>query len=196
MRIKRIQQLRSSRRQIACEKCEKWRSFARSSVERHANIKINESQVFSMRNAFFVASRGQFISRVHVQLNINSLQNFGFSEHARKLPKALTRVITEIDVPIGKTARSQYVDFHTSCESPHKNRASHQKFQKFHRFSTSFPGSSLYLQRKDPGCGWSRDLGDKPKPQGGLLLDKILSTVQHILSRGGINVERDFHNGA
>ena len=121
MRIKRIQQLRSSRRQIACEKCEKWRSFARSSVERHANIKINESQVFSMRNTFFVASRGQFISRVHVQLNINSLQNFGFSEHARKLPKALTRVITEIDVPIGKTARSQYVDFHTSCESPHKN---------------------------------------------------------------------------
>ena len=62
--------------------------------------------------------------------------------------------------------------------------------------TTSFPGSSLYLQRKDPGCGWSRDLGDKPKPQGGLLLDKILSTVQHILSRGGINVERDFHNGA
>ena len=96
-------------------------TFARSSVERHANIKINESQVFSMRDAFFVASRGQFISRVHVQLNINSLQNFGFSEHPRKLPKALTRVITEIDVPIGKTARSQYVDFHTSCESPHKN---------------------------------------------------------------------------
>ena len=30
------------------------------------------------------------------------------------------------------------------------------------------------------------------KPQGGLLLDKILSIVQHILSRGGINVERDF----
>ena len=58
--------------------------------------------------------------------------------------------------------------------------------------TTSFPGSSLYLQRKDPGCGWSRDLGDKPKPQGGLLLDKILSTVQHILCRGGINVERDF----
>ena len=58
--------------------------------------------------------------------------------------------------------------------------------------STSFPGSSLYLWTKDPGCGWSRDLGDKPKPQGGLLLDKILSTVQHILSRGGINVERDF----
>ena len=75
-----------------------------------------------MRDAFFVASRGQFISRVHVQLNINSLQNFGFSEHPRKLPKALTRVITEIDVPIGKTARSQYVDFHTSCESPDKNR--------------------------------------------------------------------------
>ena len=75
-----------------------------------------------MRDAFFVASRGQFISRVHVQLNINSLQNFGFSEHPRKLPKALTRVITEIDVPIGKTARSQYVDFHTSCESPHKKR--------------------------------------------------------------------------
>ena len=176
-------------------------TFALSSVERHANIKINESQVFSMRDAFFVASRGQFISRVHVQLNIrefklhvltangkrqkvadaayffaiklmnksirkmennllthtkhetthfdvlsnnrqtvkvsflpfagkinvklnlsiNSLQNFGFSEHPRKLPKALTRVITEIDVPIGKTARSQYVDFHTSCESPHKN---------------------------------------------------------------------------
>ena len=97
-------------------------TFARSSVERHANIKVNESQVFSMRDAFFVASRGQFISRpVHVQLNINSLQNFGFSEHPRKLPKAPTRVITEIDVPIGKTARSQYVDFHTSCESPHKN---------------------------------------------------------------------------
>ena len=50
--------------------------------------------------------------------------------------------------------------------------------------ATSFPGSSLYLQRKDPGCGWSRDLGDKPKPQGGLLLDKILSTVQHILYLG------------
>ena len=98
-------------------------TFARSSVERHANIKINESQVFSMRDAFFVASRGQFISRVHVQLNVNSLQNFGFSEHPRKLPKALTRVITEIDVPIGKTARSQYVDFHTSCESPHKNES-------------------------------------------------------------------------
>ena len=96
-------------------------TFARSSVKRHANIKINESQVFNMRDAFIVASRGQFISRVHVQLNINSLQNFGFSEHPRKLPKALTRVITEIDVPIGKTARSQYVDFHTSCESPHKN---------------------------------------------------------------------------
>ena len=64
------------------------------------------------------------------------------------------------------------------------------------RATTSFPGSSLYLQRKDPGC-WSRDLGDKPKPQGGLLLNKILSTVQHILSRGGINVERDFpQNGA
>ena len=123
---------------IVCESSEysnwgpvehKWRAksvknsvtFARSSVERHANIKINESQVFSMRDAFIVASRGQFISRVHVQLNINSLQNFGFSEHPRKLPKALTRVITEIDVPIGKTARSQYVDFHTSCESPHKN---------------------------------------------------------------------------
>ena len=74
-----------------------------------------------MRDAFFVASRGQFISRVHVQLNINSLQNLGFSEHPRKLPKALTRVITEIDVPIGKTARSQYVDFHTSCGSPHKH---------------------------------------------------------------------------
>ena len=29
-------------------------TFARSSVERHANIKINESQVFSMRDAFFV----------------------------------------------------------------------------------------------------------------------------------------------
>ena len=115
MRIKQIQQLRSSRTQIAREKC------ARISVERHGNIKINESQVLSMRDAFFVASRGQFISRVHVQLNINSLQNFGFSEHPRKLPKALTRVITEIDVPIGKTARSQYVDFHTSCESPHKN---------------------------------------------------------------------------
>ena len=99
-------------------------TFARSSVERHANIKINESQVFSIRDAFFVASRGQFISRVHVQLNINSLQNFGFSEHPRKLPKALTRVITEIDVPIGKTARSQYVDFHTSCESQHKNGTS------------------------------------------------------------------------
>ena len=119
MRIKRIQQLRSSRTQIAREKCENSVTFACSSVERHANIKINESQVFSMRDAFFVASRGQFISRVHVQLNINSLQNFGFSEHPRKLPKALTRVITEIDVPIGKTARSQYVDFHTSCESPH-----------------------------------------------------------------------------
>ena len=26
--------------------------------------------------------------------------------------------------------------------------------------TTSFPGSSLYLQRKDPGCGWSRDLLD------------------------------------
>ena len=103
-------------------------TFARSSVERHANIKINEGRVFSMRDAFFVASRGQFISRVHVQLNINSLQNFGFSEHPRKLPKALTRVITEIDVPIGKTARSQYVDFHTSCESPHKNQ---QNFLKF-----------------------------------------------------------------
>ena len=38
---------------------------------------------------------------------------------------------------------------------------------------TSFPGSSLYLQRKDPGCGWSRDQGGKPKPQGGLLLDKF-----------------------
>ena len=49
-------------------------------------------------------------------------QNFGFSEHPRKLPKGLRRVITESAVPIGKTARSQYVDFHTSCESPHKNR--------------------------------------------------------------------------
>ena len=84
-------------------------------------IKINESQVFSMRDAFFVASRGQFISRVHVQ-------HFGFSEHPRKLPKALTRVITEIDVPIGKTARSQYVDFHTSCESPHKKRKPEETF--------------------------------------------------------------------
>ena len=122
MRIKRIQQLRSSRTNANSAKSVKNSvTFARSSVERHANIKINESQVFSMRDAFFVASRGQFISRVHVQLNINSLQNFGFSEHPRKLPKALTRVITEIDVPIGKTARSQYVDFHTSCESPHKN---------------------------------------------------------------------------
>ena len=54
------------------------------------------------------------------QFYINSLQNFGFSEHPRKLPKVLTRVITESAVPIGKTARSQYVDFHTSCESPHK----------------------------------------------------------------------------
>ena len=122
MRIKRIQQLRSSRTNTNSAKSVKNSvTSARSSVERHANIKINESQVFSMRDAFFVASRGQFISRVHVQLNINSLQNFGFSEHPRKLPKALTRVITEIDVPIGKTARSQYVDFHTSCESPHKN---------------------------------------------------------------------------
>ena len=86
------------------------------------HIKINESQVFSMRDAFFVASRGQFISRVHVQ-------HFGFSEHPRKLPKALTRVITEIDVPIGKTARSQYVDFHTSCESPHKNQVGWLRFE-------------------------------------------------------------------
>ena len=107
-------------------------TFARSSVERHANIKINESQVFSMRDAFFVASRGQFISRVHVQLNINSLQNFGFSEHPRKLPKALTRVITEIDVPIGKTVRSQYVDFHTSCESPHKNDFMYERLAAIH----------------------------------------------------------------
>ena len=50
-------------------------TFARSSVERHANIKINESQVFSMRDAFFVASRGQFISRVHVQLNIREVKH-------------------------------------------------------------------------------------------------------------------------
>ena len=58
---------------------------------------------------------------VHVQLNINSLQNFGFSEHPRKLPKALTRVITEIDVPIGKNCTIAICGFHTSCESPHKN---------------------------------------------------------------------------
>ena len=36
-------------------------------------------------------------------------------------------------------------------------------------FQPRFPG----LQRKDPGCGWSRDQGGKPKPQGGLLLDKF-----------------------
>ena len=77
-------------------------TFARSSAERHANIKIDESQVFSLCDAFVVASRGLFISWVHFQFYINSLQNFGFSEHPRKLPKALTQVITEIDVPIGK----------------------------------------------------------------------------------------------
>ena len=51
---------------------------------------------------------------------------------------------------------------------------------------TSFPGSlsprPQEREKRDPGCGWSRDLGDKPKPQGGLFLKKILSTVQQILS--------------
>ena len=71
-------------------------------------------------DAFFVTSRQFYID--------SWLQNFGFSEHPRKLPKGLIRVITESAVPIGKTARSQYVDFHTSCESPHKNQ---QDFLKF-----------------------------------------------------------------
>ena len=53
-------------------------TFARSSVERHANIKINESQVFSMRDAFFVAFRGQFISRVHVQLTLTPSKTSDF----------------------------------------------------------------------------------------------------------------------
>ena len=50
--------------------------------------------------------------------------------------------------------------------------------------STSFPGSlsprPQEREKRDPGCGWSRDLGDKPKPQGGLFLNKILSTVSVI----------------
>ena len=48
--------------------------------------------------------------------------------------------------------------------------------------ATSFPGSLSPRpqegEKRDPGCGWSRDLGDKPKPQGGLFFKKILSTVQ------------------
>ena len=64
-------------------------------------------------DTFFLTSRQFYI--------YSWLQNFGFSEHPRKLPKGLRRVITESAVPIGKAARSQYVDFHTSCESPHNN---------------------------------------------------------------------------
>ena len=64
-------------------------------------------------DAFFMTCRQFYID--------SWLQNFGFSEHPRKLPRGLRRVITESAVPIGKTARSQYVDFHTLCESPHKN---------------------------------------------------------------------------
>ena len=52
------------------------------------------------------------------------------------------------------------------------------------RVTTSFPGSlsprPQEREKRDPGCGWSRDLGDKPKPRGGLFLNKILSTVSVI----------------
>ena len=53
---------------------------------------------------------------------------------------------------------------------------------------TSFPGSlsprPQEREKRDPGCGWSRDLGDKPKPQGGLFLNNCrLSIDKSSLSR-------------
>ena len=54
--------------------------------------------------------------------------------------------------------------------------------------STSFPESlsprPQEREKRDPGCDWSHDLGDKPKPQGGLFLNNCrLSIDKSSLSR-------------
>ena len=84
----------------------------------------------------------------------DSLQNFGFSEHPRTRPKALTRVITENDVPIGKTSRSQYVDFHTSCESPHNKFA---KLNSTHGKGHQKKEKSNFNNKKEAQCSSKRE---------------------------------------
>ena len=57
---------------------------------------------------------------------------------------------------------------------------------------TSFPGplsfSSLVVEERDPGCGWSRVYVYKSKPHQGWVLNKIFQQDNSILSRGGETV--------